>query len=140
MATRTGFHLGKGFGGVVLFPPCFFDACGGAILRQVPETLDGGSGGIVGGGAGWNVRCADDAALLARSGIELEGQVAELEECSHAFGLHVDSAKTHVVVHGGGGLIFLGGDAVNQVDRFKCLGSVVGIGGDSAPGMPPANW
>ena len=125
------FEKGVRLGCVV--SPLLFNACGEAILRQVQETLDGGPGGIVGGGAVWSVRCADDVALLARSGTGLEGRAVELEECGHAFGLHVDSAGTHVVVHGGDGLVFLGGSAVSQVDRFECLGSVVGVDGDSAP-------
>ena len=113
--------------------PLLFNACGEAIMRQVKETLDERSGSIIGGRAIWNIRYADDTTLLACSKEELEKQAEELEKCSHMFGLHINAAKTHVMVHGSKEQIFLGGKAVNQIDRFKYLGSMVCIDSDSSP-------
>ena len=113
--------------------PLLFNACGEAIMRQVKEKLDERSGSIVGGRAIWNIRYADDTTLLARSKTELEKQALELQKCSHTFGLHINSTKTHVMVHGSNDQIFLDGKAINQVDRFKYLGSMVGMDGDSTP-------
>ena len=113
--------------------PLLFNACGETIMRQVEETLDERPGSVIGGRSIWNLRYADDSTLLARSKQELEKQAVELEKCSHSFGLQINAAKTHVMVHGSSEEIHLGGKAINQVDSFKYLGSMVGIDGDSTP-------
>ncbi|PIK60804.1 endonuclease-reverse transcriptase [Apostichopus japonicus] len=127
------FPFEKGVRQGCIVSPLLFNACGEAILRQVKETLDERSGSIVGGRAIWNIRYADDTTLIARSKTKLEKQAVELEKCSHTFGLHINSAKTHVMVHGSKEQIFLGGSEINQVDSFKYLGSMVRIDGDSTP-------
>ena len=106
---------------------------GEAILRQMNDTLDERSDSIVGGRAIWNICYVDDTTLLARSKTELEKQAVELEKCSYTFGLHINSVKTHVMVHDSKEQIFLSGNAINEVDRFKYLGSMVRIDGDSTP-------
>ena len=113
--------------------PLLFNACGEAIMRQVKETLDERPGSIVGGRAIWNIRYADDTTLLARSKTELEKQAAELMKGSLTFGLHINPTKTHVMAHGSKEKIVLGRNEIKQVERFKYLGSLVSIDGDSTP-------
>ena len=56
-----------------------------------------------------------------------------MEKCSQNFGLRINTAKTHLMVHGNKEQVALGGNDIQQVDRFKYLGSMVGMDGDSAP-------
>ena len=116
-----------------IISPLLFNACGEAIMRQVEETLKDRPGCIIGGRAIWNIRFADDTALIGRSKKELEKQAQELEKCSLNFGLRINSAKTHAMVKGNKQPIFLDGAEINQVDRFKYLGSMVTMDGDSSP-------
>ena len=113
--------------------PLLFNACGETIMRQVEESLEDRPGCTIGGRAIWNLRFADDTTLLGRSKQELEKQAKELERCSLQFGLRINPAKTHVMLLGNKQPIFLDGDEVQQVDRFKYLGSMIGMDGDSAP-------
>ena len=116
-----------------ILSPLLFNACGEAIMRQVKETVEERSGSIVGGRSIWNIRYADDTTLIACSKAELEKQATELESCSHTFGLHINAAKTHVMVHGSKEPVLLNGKQIDKVERFKYLGSMVGIDGDSTP-------
>ena len=107
--------------------------CGEDIMRQVQGTLDDRSGCIIGGRAIWNIRYADDSTLLARKKSDLEQQASELDRCSRSFGLHINAAKTLVMVLENSEPICLGGKEIVQVDRFKYLGSIIGMDGDSTP-------
>ncbi len=127
------FQFEKGVRQGCIVSPLLFNACGEDIMRQVQETLDDRSGCIIGGRAIWNIRYADDSTLLARKKSDLEQQAAELDRCSRSFGLHINAAKTHVMVLGNSEPIFLDGKEIAQVDRFKYLGSMIGMDGDSTP-------
>ena len=75
-----------------------FIICGKKIMRLVEMTLKNRGGCIIGGRTIWNLRYADDTALLVTSPEELRHQVNELQKISLLFGLEINSAKTCMMV------------------------------------------
>jgi hypothetical protein len=112
--------------------PLLFNACGEYIMRRVQEELQDRSGCIIGGQAIWNVRYADDIALIASSKEELEQQANALTHHSSVFGLNVNLLKTFTMTIGSyqTDTPQLSGQQVKQVTRFKYLGSVITNDGD----------
>ena len=127
------FRFEKGVRQGCIVSPMLFNARGEAIMRQVEESLSDRSGCIIGGRAIWNIRYADDTTLIARSKSELEKQAVELSRCSSLFGLQINSAKTHVMALSSNQPVYLDGHEIDQVDRFKYLGSMVGLDSDCTP-------
>ena len=67
-------------------------------MRKVESELSESHGITVGGRSVWNLRYADDTALLAKSKDELEIMGEALIRHSEEFGLKINSEKTFAMV------------------------------------------
>ena len=113
--------------------PLLFNACGEVIMRRVEEELDDLSGITIGGRRVWNLRYADDTALLAKNKEELEKFGEALRRHSDEFGLKINMSKTFAMVWevSDSGRLNLEGEEIQVVERCKYLGSTVTSKGDS---------
>ena len=96
-------------------------------MRRVLEELDGRSGIAIGGRRVWNLRYADDTALLAKNKEELEKIGESLRRHSAEFRLKINKAKTFAMAWGfsNSGRPNLEGEEVQVVKKCKYLGSTV---------------
>ena len=84
----------------------------------------------MGGRTVWNLRYADDTALLAKTKAELEEMGEALAKHSAEFGLNINSTKTVAMVWTNtiSGRLVLGGEEMKKVERYI---QVLGIDGNS---------
>lgn len=126
------FPLGRGVRQGCPLSPLLFNACGEIIMRRVQQELGERTGCTIGGQAFWNLRYADDIALLASSKEELERQADALLRHSAVFGLEINKLKTLSMSIGvdQADRPQLDGQRVEQVTKFKYLGSMITNDGD----------
>ena len=108
--------------------PLLFLTCGEDIMRSVEAELPDRTGAIVGGRALWNLRYADDTALLARSRTQLEQEAQLLKKHSERFELQINSSKTVAMAiseQDDRQSPVIEGATIKSVQKFKYLGSLV---------------
>ena len=112
--------------------PDIFNLYSEAILRQI----EGMPGIRVGGININNIRYADDTVLIATSQKNLQMLVDKVKTASEEMGLHINKDKTKVMVvskrvNSTKCTIRVDSDVIEQVDRFRYLGSIVTADGRS---------
>ena len=102
-------------------------------MRKVEEELDERPGIIIGGRAVWNLRYANDTALIAKNKMELEQMTEAFARHSAEIGLSNNSSKTVAMVwkDGSPDRPGLGGEEFDVLERFRYLGSMVTADGRS---------
>ena len=105
--------------------PLLFSIYGEIIMRQIGE-LDGLS---IGGKNLNNVRYADDTVLIADSMEKLQRLVERVDAAGEEMGLRINRKKTECMViskrNAPACNIQIGNETINQVDKFKYLGSMI---------------
>ena len=130
------FSVGQDVGRGCVLSPALFGLCAECIVRRV---LEGWGGGLsVGGCRLGDLRCADDAALVAAGALELGELLLIVKAKGEALGLRLGVGKAGIVIvggDGGGDPVVVGGAEVGHVARFDFLGSLVTAGGGCSAGL-----
>ena len=129
------FRFEKGVRQGCLISPLLFNTAGEKIMREVNSSLPERTGKIIGGQAIWNIRYADDTTLIASNREEIMAAAESLRQSSLGMGLHINSSKTSSMTVHGNGAIKIQNDPIENVSKFKFLGSYITPDGDSCTDM-----
>ena len=100
-------------------------------MREVEERLKERPGKIIGGRSIWNIRYADDTTMIASSKDECSEMGEALSSISKEVGLNINKSKTSAMTVHGEGDVQMEGEKIDQVEKFKFLGSYITPTGDS---------
>ena len=97
-------------------------------MRDVLEEFKGGI--TIGGHRISNLRYADDTTLICNSRTELMELIRSVKTASAERGLLLNTKKTKIMVvnntqNGADDVFSLDGDAIDQVESFEFLGSII---------------
>ena len=130
------FEFGKGVRQGCLLSPFLFNAVGESIMRKVENTIEADEAGItIGGRKIWNIRYADDTAIIAKSIESLQNVTDRVERDSAEAGLKINVDKTQLmsITSAEDGAVIINNNTIDQTQTFKYLGSQVNTDSDSSP-------